>query len=43
MKVNWSTWNTGKTGEAEGRGNSVVTFNDEIPAFSYLKYEIVIE
>jgi len=41
--VIWSSWKTGKTNRTADQKNSVVTFKDEIPAFSYLKYEIISE
>ena len=39
-KAKWSSWKKGKTSKAADGINSVVSFNEEMPAFSYLKYEI---
>ena len=40
MSVKWSSWKTGTTREIAGGKNSVATFSEKIPAFSFLKYEI---
>jgi hypothetical protein len=42
-KVMWSSWKKRKTKIATNQKNSVVTFKEEIPALSYLKYEIITE
>ncbi|MGB0745259.1 MAG: hypothetical protein ACPGSB_12110, partial [Opitutales bacterium] len=39
--VTWSPWRTGNTKESAGSKNSVVTFEHNFPAFSFLKYEII--
>lgn len=42
-KVMWSDWKTGKTSKTDDKGNSLVVLNEEIPVFSYYKYEIMTE
>ena len=41
--LNWSDWKTGKTAASENIDESVVSFMINIPAFSFIKYEIIAE